>query len=169
MTFNKCIILILFLIVVGCCKFYENKYVSDPEDLHKIIPQYMYKQVNMNGHKYVFFVDSTHPYSYTISIPLKELKRKRYKSVTGKCEVYLFSLPSYINLVFEIRRNDNIIFWNSLSCDTVIKSILKWQEAEFFNQIPNVDTLLDNDIFKFYLWSVKYNPCYIGKMELIFR
>lgn len=165
---KKILILIIPLLTFSCCRFNENKYVSDPDDIYKFLTEDMYKKVKIDNYNYVFYVDSTHPYSYTLKFKLKEIKGKNYKNVTGKCEVYLFSIPSYINMVFEIRRQNNIIYWNSKCVDSTINSILKWSDVEFSTNI-NIDTLLDNDEFKYYLWSAKNNPCYIGKMTLIFK
>jgi hypothetical protein len=114
----------------------QNTYVGNTTELLPWINSEVMKEAKMENHPYVFFVDTTHEFSYGFKSKVKDLKVKNPKKITVSCDGYLYQVPSKVQLVIDIKNEGNNVFWQSQLFEKDLKEASKWGKVQLTVDLP---------------------------------
>lgn len=129
----------------------KNAYCANATDFLPWIDKDIIKEVKMEKHAYVFFVDTTHEFSYGFKAQLKDIKTKNIKKMNVSCNGFLYQIPSKVQLVIDIKNNGQNIFWQSQPFDQSLKEVSKWGNVSLSVDIPKEVNDLSEILV--YVWS----------------
>lgn len=129
----------------------KNAYFANAYDLLPWLNKDLIKEVKMEKHPYVFFVDTKHEFSYGFKAQLKDIKTKNIKTMNVSCDGFLYQIPSKVQLVIEIKNNGQNIFWQSQPFDQSLKEVSTWGNVSLSVDIPKEVNDLSEILV--YVWS----------------
>jgi len=145
----------------------KNAYVADAIDLLPWINKDFTKEAKMDKHPYVFFVDTTHEFSYGFKALYKDIKVKNAKKMTVSCEGYLYQIPSRVQLVIDIKNNGQNVFWQSQAFDQQIKETSVWNNVSFSVDLPK-EVNPSSEILV-YVWSPSHEVALFDHLTVKFE
>ncbi|HNV95454.1 MAG TPA: hypothetical protein PKG63_03190 [Bacteroidales bacterium] len=145
----------------------QNSYLGKASELLPWISSDAMREAKMENHPYVFFVDTTHEFSYGFKAKVKDLKNKSAKKITVSCDGYLYQVPSKVQLVIDIKNDGNNIFWQSQSFDKNIKEASTWGNVQLSVDLPK--EINSNTEILVYVWSPSHEVGLFDNLKVKFE
>lgn len=159
--------LALVLFSCGSKDVNSNSYVANTTNLLPWINSDVMKEAKMENHPYVFFVDTTHEFSYGFKAKVNDLKVKNPKKITVSCDGYLYQIPSKVQLVIDIKNEGNNVFWQSQSFDKEIKEASAWGKVQLSVDLPKEINQYSEILV--YAWSPSHEVALFDNLTVKFE
>lgn len=163
--FSVSIALVLFSCSSKDSSNEPNAYIGNTTELLPWINSDVMREANMENHPYVFFVDTTHEFSYGFKAKMKDLKNKNAKKITVSCDGYLYQIPSKVQLVIDIKNEGNNIFWQSQSFDKDLKEASTWGKVQLSVDLPK--EINANSEILVYAWSPSHEVGLFDNLKVV--
>ncbi len=159
------------LLLLNCNKIQQpkekNSYMAIANNLLPWITNNNIRPVETGKHIYAFYVDTLKEYSFGFQLNYEQVKVNNFKEIQASCRGLIYQLPSKIQLVIELKKNGNTIFWQSELFEKHINQVNKWGNITFSIRIP--DNIDKQSNILVYVWNPSKENALFDSLNISFK